>query len=74
MQLDAEEDIKFDIDKQARELMELSCMKIFLEQEVRADGVHLSQLKRQTSSVSNGYAVREYSCPMRHLYSACKAA
>ena len=39
-QLDAE-DIEFDIYKRARESMELSCLRMFPEQEVQAGGVHL---------------------------------
>ena len=64
--LDAE-DIEFDIHKRAREFMELSCLKMLLEQEVQAGGVHLWQLRRQATSASNGFAIREFQCPMCHL-------
>ncbi len=47
------EDIEFDIYKQGRKLMELSCLKLFPEQEVQAGGVLLWQLKRQVNSFSN---------------------
>ena len=66
-QLDAG-DIEFDIYKRARELMELSGLKMLPEQEVQAGGVHLWPLTRQGSTASNGYAIREYTCPMRHMY------
>ena len=69
-QLDAE-DIEFDIYKRARELMELSGLEMLSEQEVHAGGVHLWRLSRQASTASNGYAFREYTCPMRHMYK-CK--
>ncbi len=52
----------------SRELMELSGMKMLPEQEVQAGGVHLWQLKRQANSVSNGFAIRAYSCLMSHMY------
>jgi hypothetical protein len=65
-QLDTE-DIDFDIYKQARELMELSSMKMLPQQEVQAGCVHLWRLRRQATSASNGFAIREFQCPMRHL-------
>jgi hypothetical protein len=55
-QLDAE-DIEFDIYKHARELMELSGIKMLPEQEVQAGGVHLWRLIRQATTASNGYAI-----------------
>ena len=51
--------------------MELSGLKMLPEQEVQAGGVHLRRLTLQASTASNGYAVREYACPMRHMYK-CK--
>ena len=57
-QLDAE-DIEFDIYKRARELMELSGLKILPEQEVQADGVHLWRLTRQASTASNRSVIRK---------------
>jgi hypothetical protein len=65
-QLDTE-DIDFDIYKKARELMESSGMIMLPQQEVQAGGVHLWQLRRQATSASNGFAIREFQCPMRHL-------
>ncbi len=65
-QLD-EEEIDFDIYKRARESMKMSGMKMLPKQEVQAGGVHLQQLNRQAISASNGFAIREFSCPMRHL-------
>ena len=65
-QLDAE-DIELDIKKRARELMELSGLKMLPKQEVQAGGVHLWRLTRQANTASNGYAICEYACPMRHM-------
>ena len=62
------EDIEFDIYKRARELMESSGMKMLPEQEVQAGGLHLWRLRRQANSFSNGFAIREFQCPMRHMY------
>ena len=64
--------IEFDIHKRARELMKLSGLKMLPEQEVQAGCVHQWRLTRQASTASNGYAIREYSRPMRHMYK-CKA-
>ena len=69
-QLDAD-DIEFDIYKRAREVMELSGLKMLPEQEVQVGGVHLWRLTCQASTASNGFAIREYACPMRHMYK-CK--
>ena len=69
-QLDVE-DIDFDIYKRACELMELSSMKLLPEQEVQAGDMHRWQLIRQASTASIGYAVREFGCPMRHMFK-CK--
>ena len=65
-QLDTK-DIDFDFYKTARELMESSGMIMLPQQEVQAGGVHLWQLRRQATSASNGFAIREFQCPMRHL-------
>ena len=37
------------------------------QQKVQAGSVHLWQLRRQATSASNGFAIREFQCPMRHL-------
>ncbi len=58
-QLDTEE-IEFDIYKQDRESMELSGMKMLPQQKVQAGGVHLWQLRRQATSASNSFAIREF--------------
>ncbi len=69
-QLDTE-DIDLDIYKKARELMESSGMIMLPQQEVQAGCVHLWQLRRQATSAagsaSNGFAICEFQCPMRHL-------
>ena len=61
------EDIDFDIYKKARELMESSGMIMLPQQEVQAGGVQFWQLRRQATSASNGFAMREFQCLMRHL-------
>ncbi len=38
------------------------------EQEVQASGLHLWRLRRQANSFSNGFAIRDFQCPMRHMY------
>jgi hypothetical protein len=38
------------------------------EQEAQAGCVHLWQLRRQANSFSNGFAIREFQCPMLHMY------
>ncbi len=43
-------------------------MKMFLQQGVQVGCVYLWQLKWQANSFSNGFAIREYSCLMRHLH------
>jgi hypothetical protein len=65
-QLDTE-DIDFDIYKKARELKGSSGMIMLPQQEVQVGGVHLWQLRRQATSASNGFAIREFQCLMRHL-------
>jgi hypothetical protein len=64
------EDVEFDIYKRACKFMELSCLKMMPEQAegVKAGGVHLWQLRRQANSFSNWFAIREFQCPMRHMY------
>ncbi len=41
-------------------------MKILPQQVVQVGGVHLWQLRRQTTSASNDFAIHEFQCPMRH--------
>ncbi len=45
-------------------------MTMLPQQEVQAGGLHLWQLRRQATSASNGFrvAIREFQCPMHHLY------
>ena len=65
-QLDPE-DIEFDIYQRARDLMHLSGLRMLPEQEVPESNVNPWQLVRQASTASNGAAIREFACPMRHM-------
>ncbi len=68
------ENIDFDIYKQAGILMELSCMELLQNRKCKQaaySAVPLWQFKWQATSSSNGYAVYELLCPMRHMYN-CK--
>ena len=42
-------------------------MKMLPEQKVQAGSLHLCRLIRQASTASNGAAIREFACPMRHM-------
>ena len=59
--------LEFDIYQRARDLMHLSCLSMLPEQEVPVSNMHLWQLVRQASTASNGAAIREFACPMRHM-------
>ena len=63
----AQLDIEFDIYPRARDLMHLSGLRMLPEQEVPESNVHLWQLVLQASTASNGAAIREFACPMRHM-------
>ena len=65
-QLDSE-DNNFDNYQRARDIMHLSGLRMLPEQEVPESNVHLWQLVRQASNASNGAAIREFACPMRHM-------
>ena len=50
----------------ARELIELSCNKMLPGQVEQEANLHLWQLIWQASTASNGVAIREFGCPLRH--------